>query len=177
MNAQKISFQPAIPPARNFRKSEEFDPFGGFLGRVRCRILRCLEGRVVRRLYSTFATGWPGLGLLLMRFVVGSALILRARPAVWSSGPTYATVTTICLAGCGILVIAGLWTPVLCLFVSFGELWRCTFHLGDPSVAILMATISCALAMLGPGLWSIDARLFGWKRVELAPRKTDRHSP
>ena len=30
----------------------------------------------------------------------------------------------------------------------------------------------CALAMLGPGLWSVDARLFGWKRVEASPRKT-----
>ncbi len=135
------------------------------------------ERRVLRRLYSTFATGWPGLGLLLMRLVLGSSLVLRACPAVWSSGPTYASTTTIFLAGCGILVFAGLWTPIVGLFISFAELWRCGLRLGDPTVDILLATISCALAMLGPGLWSIDARVFGWKRVEIQPRNTDRHTP
>jgi putative oxidoreductase len=131
----------------------------------------------LRRLYSTFASGWPGVGLLLMRVVLGGALVWRAGPALWNSGPTLATMATIFLAGCGILIVAGLWTPILCLFVCFGELWRCTFHLGDPTLALLMATISCALAMLGPGLWSIDARLFGWKRVEVPPRTLDRHTP
>ena len=28
-----------------------------------------------------------------------------------------------------------------------------------------------ALAMLGPGRWSVDARLFGWKRIEASPRR------
>lgn len=42
---------------------------------------------------------------------------------------------------------------------------------GDKWVALLLPTIGCALAMLGPGLWSLDARLFGWRRVEPAPRK------
>ena len=134
------------------------------------------ERRVLRRLYSTFATGWPGLGLLLMRFVLGSALVLHARPVVWSSGPTYATISTILLAGCGILVIAGLWMPIVGLCVSFVELWQCGLRLGDPTIAILLATIGSALAMLGPGLWSVDARLFGWKRVEVPPRNVDRHT-
>jgi hypothetical protein len=38
---------------------------------------------------------------------------------------------------------------------------------GDPRVHLLEAAMGAALAMLGPGLWSIDARLFGWKRLEI----------
>ena len=41
----------------------------------------------------------------------------------------------------------------------------------DPFVPLLTGTISGALAMLGPGRWSLDARLFGWKRIESPPRK------
>jgi|SRR5216684_4927822 len=40
-------------------------------------------------------------------------------------------------------------------------------------VWLLLGTAGAALAMLGPGLWSIDARLFGWKRIETPPRKTN----
>ena len=35
---------------------------------------------MLRRLYSTFAGGWPGIGLLLMRLVVGSVVLVRAAP-------------------------------------------------------------------------------------------------
>jgi len=41
----------------------------------------------LRRLYSTFAGGWPGMGLLLMRVVVGSALIIRASSTLRSDPP------------------------------------------------------------------------------------------
>jgi hypothetical protein len=34
----------------------------------------------------------------------------------------------------------------------------------------MLGTAGAALAMLGPGLWSVDARLYGWKRLEATPR-------
>jgi hypothetical protein len=40
----------------------------------------------------------------------------------------------------------------------------------DRTTTILLATIGVALAWLGPGVWSIDARLFGWKRIDVRNR-------
>ena len=131
----------------------------------------------MRRLYSTFAGGWPGTGLLLMRLVVGSALIVRASSILWSDPPPInTTITSVFLVGCGILLIPGLWTPVAGALVAVIEIWQILTLAGDRWVALLLGTIGGALAMLGPGLWSVDARLFGWKRVEAPSRKTSSHS-
>jgi len=32
---------------------------------------------------------------------------------------------------------------------------------------ILLGALAAALALLGPGAFSVDARLFGWRRVEI----------
>jgi len=129
------------------------------------------KGAYLRSLYSTFVGGWPVTGLLLMRLVVGSALVVRASETLWSGPPINTTVRSAFLVGCGILLIPGLWTPIAGTLVALIEIWQILARVGDPWVPLLLGTIGGALAMLGPGLWSIDARLFGWKRVEAPPRK------
>ena len=120
----------------------------------------------MRRLYSTFAGGWPGMGLLLMRLVVGCALIVRASSMLWSDPPPInTTITSALLVGCGILLVSGLWTPIAGTLVALAEIWQILTFPGDPWVPVLLGTIGGALAMLGPGLWSVDARLFGWRLV------------
>jgi len=131
----------------------------------------------LRRLYSTFAGGWPGTGLLLMRVVVGSALIVRAVLRLWSDlPPVSVTIPAVLLIGTGLLLIVGLWTPIVGTSIALIEIWKILTVAGDKSVWLLLGTAAAALAMLGPGLWSIDARLFGWKRIEAPPRKTSSHS-
>ena len=108
-----------------------------------------------------------------MRVVVGSALVVRASLRLWSDlPPMNVTIPAVLLMGAGILLIAGLWTPIVGTSIALIEIWKMLTVAGDKWVWLLLGTAAVALAMLGPGLWSIDARLFGWKRIEAPPRKT-----
>ena len=129
---------------------------------------------MLRRLYSTFASGWPGTGLLLMRLVIGSTLVVRASLRLWSDPPPMSvTIPAVLLMAAGILLIAGLWTPIVGTSIALIEVWKMFALPGDKWVWLLLGTAGAALAMLGPGLFSIDARLFGWRRIEAPLRKND----
>lgn len=107
-----------------------------------------------------------------MRVVVGSALVVRAVFTLASGPPTGTVVTNLILALSGILLFPGLWTPIAGTLVALIEAWQFLTISRDPWVSLLLGTIGGALAMLGPGLWSIDAFLFGWKRIDAPPRKS-----
>ena len=112
-----------------------------------------------------------------MRAVIGSALMVRASLRLWTDLPPMSvTIPAALLLGAGLLLIVGLWTPIVGASVALIEIWKMLTIAGDKWVWLLLGTAALALAMLGPGLWSIDAHLFGWKRVEAPPRKTSPHS-
>ena len=125
----------------------------------------------MRRLYSTFAGGWPGIGLLFMRLVVGSVLLVRASWLLGTDPALDATLPFLSLAGPGLLLVAGLWTPLAGMAVAAIELYR-ILTAEDVFASLMAATMAGALAMLGPGRWSVDARLFGWKRIDAPVRKS-----
>jgi putative oxidoreductase len=131
----------------------------------------------MRRLFSTFASSWPGAGLLLLRLVVGSVVLVGAGSKVWSAAPLQTTLTSASLAGSGLLLIAGLWTPLAGTAVAAIEILQVLTLAEDPLVCLMAGTVGGALAMLGPGRWSVDAQLFGWKRIEAPPRTNNSNVP
>jgi hypothetical protein len=120
-----------------------------------------VQEELLRRLFSTFAQGPPGLGLLLLRIVTAAALVARVFTGA---------IPDIVAAGAGMLLLLGLWTPVSGSLVGILEFWNVISLPGDPWVSILTGTLGLALALVGPGGWSIDARLFGWRRIDIPDR-------
>ena len=70
----------------------------------------------------------------------------------------------------GLLLSAGLWTPIAGVATAIIGLWSTFSGTGDPWSEFRLAILGAALAMLGPGAWSVDARLFGRKRITLPDR-------
>ena len=77
----------------------------------------------------------------------------------------------------GLLLLIGLWTPVAGTVLGLIELCRILWKLDDPWISILLGAMAFALALVGPGFWSLDARLYGWKVVNLPPRKGKSQPP
>jgi putative oxidoreductase len=73
-------------------------------------------------------------------------------------------------AGAAALLLAGLWTPIAGVLLALTEMFLAFSHSPDPGAHALLGTLGAALAMLGPGAWSVDARLFGRKRIQIPQR-------
>jgi len=113
----------------------------------------------VQRLFSTFADGPPGAGLLLQRLLTGAALLyyLAAPP------PSAVAPPQLIGAFAGLLLIAGLWTPVAGVIAACAEAWIASTSPAHAGIAIALAVLCVTLALIGPGQWSVDARLYGRK--------------
>lgn len=125
----------------------------------------------MRRLFSTFARGWPGAGLLLMRLVAGIGLIGHAVTRFGPGLSVESAMTHVFAIALGLLLLAGLWTPIAGVLMVIVELRNALSQSGDPWVKVLLGTIGVALALIGPGAWSVDARRFGWKRIDIRDPK------
>lgn len=153
-----------------------------FLGcEFSCRFHTMKLGCTLQRLFSTFPNSWPGFGLLLLRLGVGSALIYLGVSRVLGPPEASATVVRDSIAAvAGLFLIAGLWTPAVGAVVALDEAWI-AFSLDSSQpdsrlIHIFLAVLTAGLAMLGPGAWSIDARLFGRKRFKIGARTRGRRS-
>ena len=121
----------------------------------------------MQRLFSMFPKGPPGAGLLLLRIGMGWLLLHQPwampeaqRPA-WTPWLIGAVASALCV---------GLVTPLACLaavalvLVDWG--FGGAAHGPWP---ICLSTHGVALALLGPGAFSLDALVFGRRRILYPP--------
>ena|ERR1700756_1754992 len=123
----------------------------------------------MQRLFSNFANGWPGRGLLVKRALTAALLthcvVSRLTEASWS-----AAFPELIAAGLGIFILLGLWTPAVGTLLGLTEVWILFSRPTSSWIPLILATLGLTLAMIGPGAWSVDARLFGRKRIEAPER-------
>jgi len=144
----------------------------------------------MRRLFPIFIGGWGALALLLVRLVMGPAFVLHGWPKIqnpmgWmnamggSSVPSFLqALAAVAEFGGGIALILGLLTPIAAFGLvcqMLGALFLVHLPQGDPFVsqggpsyelALIYLVMSIMLIALGPGKWSLDARLFGRRGLE-----------
>jgi hypothetical protein len=99
------------------------------------------------------------VGLFLLRLVVTMGILLR------DSG------SNLVETGAAILLLGGLWTSTVGAIISVIEAWALVSGSGG-WVSVLVAAVASALALIGPGPWSVDAQFRGWHRIEIPPRES-----
>jgi hypothetical protein len=129
-------------------------------------------------LFSTFPGGWPGVGLLLLRSAVGVASALQGAHCLAGGGDSASQ----WLVGAAALLtggslLAGLLAPLSGGLVAAGSAGYAAGWIPDavPGLfdatvpAIFVAIVAIAVAFLGPGAYSVDARLFGRREIIIPP--------
>jgi putative oxidoreductase len=119
----------------------------------------------VQRIFSSFADGWPGGGLLVQRLLAGGALLYFGVACATANPLCAALVPESIGAVAGAMLIAGLWTPIAGVVVAVIEASLAFMSPTHATMPLFLAVLGVTLAMIGPGTWSLDAWLFGRKRI------------
>jgi putative oxidoreductase len=122
----------------------------------------------MQRLFSTFPNAWPGFGLLILR--VTAALPLLTDSVTFICGVTHSSVFIVQLAALATagLLIAGFCTPIAAAIQILLEFSMAWYEPQSVNLHLVLGAMGVCLTMLGPGAWSVDARLFGRKRINLS---------
>ena len=130
----------------------------------------------MQKLFSAFPGGWPGLGLLLLRALVGVTLIAQILSYIGSTKLSVfslvVTALVLIIASC---LLVGFMTPIAAMVLGVGAIALAasqTFETNQTLLNVIVLTI--AIVLLGPGAFSIDARMFG--RREILIPNTPRYS-
>jgi hypothetical protein len=121
----------------------------------------------VQRLFSTFPAGLPGVALLLVRLSVTISLLIHVPGHDLHKPPEALAVAFV--AALSISLCLGFLTPIVSLLAMAALMAHpASIDLGRVG-AYVAALDALALALLGPGAYSIDGYRFGRRLVVLAP--------
>jgi hypothetical protein len=114
----------------------------------------------MQRLLGTFPNRSAGLALLILRLAVAATLISGGRLCPGTETEVLLGLSRIA----AVLIIVGWFTPFAAAsaaFLSMLTFWVCR----EPGVNALMIAILVAICLLGAGAYSVDARLYGRRRL------------
>ncbi len=132
----------------------------------------------LQRLFSTFPGGRPGIGLLILRASVGfTACATGASYLLGLSNSALGWLLGSILIASGVAMAAGFFTPFAALLVGLCFFGVALSWFPTPSwgwndarlLAVGMIITAVALALLGPGAFSLDGRLFGRREIVIPP--------
>ena len=66
----------------------------------------------------------------------------------------------------GVFLLLGLWTPLAGITIAIAGVWVFFASHGHSLPLIIVAVLGATVAMIGPGMWSVDARLYGRKHFQ-----------
>jgi hypothetical protein len=113
----------------------------------------------MQRLYSMFPAGGPGIGLLLLRASVAAGFLLDGPMQAAANFARPDVVLRVVLdAALGLGLLTPL-TALLSCVLAIVDVAR--FGVMQAPVALVTIVNAIALGLLGPGAYSLDARLFG----------------
>ena len=116
-----------------------------------------------------FPQGGPGVALLLLRVSLAAIFLLNA---VSYHGVSSNPLLLACAVLISVSLSIGFLTPYLSVVVCATAIANLLLGPNPGSLACAFPLINAAaLALLGPGAYSLDARLFGRRVTVVAPRK------
>lgn len=107
---------------------------------------------------------------MLQRLTTALVLLFCAVAHLRDSAQPALVILDLIASVAGIFLLVGLWTPAIGALIAVVEVWIAFLHTGDALVPILLAMLGSTLAIVGPGAWSVDARLFGRKHFKIHDR-------